>query len=223
MGRSEKVMVVGASGFGRECLDVLEAMKSAGEQIDICGVIDDSPSERNLARLAQRGIAYLGTTENWLTKAETDIRFLVGIGNPQIRRRLAELLEGRGLTAFTAVHPSAGVGSRAQLQAGVVVCGGAQISTNVRLGRHAHVNPSAVIGHDSVLDDFVSVNPAAVISGEVAVGRETLIGAGAVVLQGLVVGAGTVVGAAACVTKDLPAGAVAVGIPARPIETGRSL
>ena len=56
----ERVVVVGASGFGRECLDVLEAMAAAGSPVEVAGVVDDGPSELNLERLAARGIRLPG-------------------------------------------------------------------------------------------------------------------------------------------------------------------
>jgi UDP-3-O-[3-hydroxymyristoyl] glucosamine N-acyltransferase len=54
--------------------------------------------------------------------------------------------------------------------------------------RHIHVNLNATIGHDSLLESFVSINPAATISGDVHVRSRTLIGAGAIVLQSKVGG-----------------------------------
>lgn len=211
----DRVVVVGASGFGRECLDVLEAMQSAGAHIAVLGVVDDAPSEANLKRLAERGVAHLGGIDHWLATRAERARFVLGVGSPAVRRRLVERLERAGLSAFSAVHPSAIIGSRTDLGAGVVVCGGAVISTNVRLGRHVHVNPNATIGHDAVLDDYVSVNPAATVSGEVHVGERSLIGAGAVVLQGLRIGPDALVGAAACVTRPVPRGVTVKGVPAR--------
>ena len=78
----EQVVVVGASGFGRECLDVLEAMAAAGSPVEVEGVVDDAPSDVNLERLAARGVSYLGTIEEWLS-AETPASFVLGIGDPQ--------------------------------------------------------------------------------------------------------------------------------------------
>ena len=166
----ERVVVVGASGFGRECLDVLEAMAAAGSPVEVAGVVDDGPSELNAERLAARGVPYLGTVDEWLTSRGSDERYVLGIGSPEVRRRLVDRLEDAGARPFTAVHPSATFGASVVVGEGVVVCAGATISTNVRLGRHVHLNPHATVGHDAVLDDFVSVNPAAVISGEVTVG-----------------------------------------------------
>lgn len=211
------MVVVGASGFGRESLDVLEAMIEAGSPIEVLGVVDDFPTTENLDRLESRGVAYLGTFDSFVERAETNIEYILGIGNPEVREMLVIKAERAGFSAFTAVHPSAAIGTRVEFSPGVVVCAGAVISTNVCLAHHVHVNPNATIGHDSVLKEFVSVNPAAVVSGDVLVGRSTLVGAAATILQGLVVGEKVVIGACACVTKDVPRKSMVIGIPARPI------
>ena len=65
----ERVVVVGASGFGRECLDVLDAMVAAGSAVEVAGVVDDGPSELNLERLTARGVGHLGTMDGWLASA----------------------------------------------------------------------------------------------------------------------------------------------------------
>lgn len=215
MSGSERVVVIGASGFGREALDVLESMVTAGAEIDILGVLDDGPSAVNIERLAKRGVAYLGKIDRWLARGDPEARYVLGIGRPLIRRRVVGRLEQAALRPFTAVHPTATFGAQTQLSEGVVVCAGVAVSTNVRLGRHAHVNPNATIGHDAVLHDFVSVNPAATVSGEVEIGQETLIGAAATILQNLTVGERVIVGAGAVVTKHVPSDVVVTGVPGK--------
>lgn len=215
MADPEKVVVVGASGFGRECLDVLDAMATNGGALEILGVVDDRPSQANLERLGARSVAYLGTLGDWLTAVPSDVKYVLGIGDPRVKRRLAERFSAAGLSAFTAVHPNVTIGESSVLQEGVVVCAGSAISTNCRLGRHVHVNPNATIGHDTVLQEFVSVNPAAVVSGEVRIQPGVLVGAGAIILQNLYIGDGTTIGAGAVVTKDVPPAATVVGIPGR--------
>lgn len=209
------VVVIGASGFGREALDVLEAMRDGGHELTIVGVADDSPSEANLRRLEDRGVSYLGTLAHVLAIGQPEWRFVIGIGSPSVRRRIASLIEGAGREPFTAVHPGVTFGARSLAGEGCVVCAGTTVSTNVRLGRYVHLNPHATIGHDAVLGDFVSVNPAAVISGEVVVGQGTLVGAAATVLQNLTVGEDTLIGASSLVTRDVPDAVVVKGIPGR--------
>jgi sugar O-acyltransferase (sialic acid O-acetyltransferase NeuD family) len=209
----ERVVVIGASGFGREALDVVEAVAAAGAPVVVEGVVDDGPSALNLERLADRGVSYLGTVEEWLAGGAGHVRYVLGIGDPAVRRRVVLRLDEAGARPFTAIHPTATLGAVGTVADGVVVCAGATISTNVRLGRHVHVNPNATIGHDAVLGDFVSVNPAAVVSGEVVVGEGTLLGAASTILQNLTVGEGTLIGAGAVVTKDVPGGVIVKGVP----------
>ena len=146
---AERVLVVGAAGFGRECLDVLEAMIAVGEPLEIVGVLDDAPSAADLERLEARGVPYLGTIGNWLADGDPQVRFVLGIGSTAVRRRLVTVLEQAKLKTLTAVHPSATFGALSAPTAGAVICAGVAISGNVRFGRYVHVNPNATVGHDA--------------------------------------------------------------------------
>jgi sugar O-acyltransferase (sialic acid O-acetyltransferase NeuD family) len=221
------LVTVGAGGFGREALDVLQAANDAAGALlpyalpapyRLVGVLDDAPNPANLQRLADRSIRYLGPVADWL-RAGHRADYLVAVGEPAARAALVGRFTRVGLQAATLVHPSAVLGSRVVLGEGVLVCAGVRVSTNVTIGRHGHLNPGATIGHDTVIADFVSVNPAATISGECRIGAGALVGAGAVILAGLSVGAGSTVGAAACVTRPVEAGEVVRGVPAVPSRT----
>ena len=209
------LIVIGAGGFGRETLDVIDALaETSGRQCSVA-ILDDSPRDDDLERLRQRGANYVGTIDNWTPRAQQDSEYLLAIGDPAARRAVAERLKHYGRPADPVVHPAATIGSMVTLGPGSVVCAGARISTNVRSGLHTHINPGAIIGHDCTLGDFVSVNPGAVVSGAVFVSDGVLIGAAATVLQGLTVGPASTIGAAACVTRDVPSGVVVKGVPAK--------
>jgi len=210
------LVVIGAGGFGRETIDVVEAINEAAtsQVFGLLGVVDSAPSEANRRRLADRGIPLLGTVEAWIASGSR-AHVTVAIGTPALRERIAREVASAGLSVATLVHPSARIGSKAHIGSGAVICGGVQYSTNVSIGSHVHLNPNATIGHDTVLGDFVSVNPGAVVSGDVTIGRRTLVGAGAVVLQGLELGEDVVVGAGACVVRNVAASLTVKGVPAR--------
>lgn len=207
-----ELIILGAGGFARETLDVVEALNAVSPRFDVLGFADDAPSPLALERLADRGHRHLGTIDAALA-AHPASSFVIAVGSPEHRAHIAARVGSD--RAETLVHPAASIGSLTTLGVGTVVCAGVLVSTNVRIGRHAHVNPGAIIGHDSVLADAVSLNPGSVVSGDVRIGERVLIGAKSVVLQGLSIGADVTVGAAACVTKDAPSGVTLVGVPAR--------
>lgn len=218
----DQIVVVGAGGFGRETIDVVEAVIAAGGALELLGVIDSGPREVDLERLESRGVSYLGTEDEWFATTSGVERFVVAIGSPAVRESVVRRFTDEGLHPATVIHPLAVVGSQAQIGEGVVIAAGVQVSTNVTIGDHVHLNPGSIVGHDATLADFVSVNPGAIVSGNVVVERTVLLGAGSIVLQGLTVGPGSTVGAAACATKDVTAGTTVIGVPARRYESGMS-
>lgn len=204
-GAAGGVVVVGASGHGREVADVVVA---SGQQV--AGFVDDG--EVDLARLDRLGLALLGPVG---ALASFGAPYVIGIGSGEVRGRVDREATDAGLVAASAVHPKAALGSDLRLGPGLVVCAHASITTNVVVGRHVHLNRGATVGHDCALGDHVTLHPGAVVSGDVTLGAGVTIGSGAVVLQGLTVGEGTIVGAGAVVTRDLPSDVVAYGSPAR--------
>ncbi len=206
------VVVVGAGGHGRECLDVIEAVNTVARTYDILGVVDDDPSTQVLVE--QRGGRFLGPTE---TLRGRDVRFVLGIGDGAVRRRVDQLLTSWGLLAAPPlVHPRASLGSDVDLAPGVVLAAGARATTNVRLGRHTQLNIEATVSHDCRIGDYVTISPAVTVCGTVTVGEGVLLGAGATIIQNLSIGADAIVGAGAVVVRDVEAGSTVVGVPAGP-------
>jgi sugar O-acyltransferase (sialic acid O-acetyltransferase NeuD family) len=211
-----RLVVVGAGGFGREVLDIVEAMNHVGAEVDLVGSVDDDESTAELLR--RRGGTPLGTTAAFLASlpAADGPAFVVGIGAGAVRRRIDREFTAAGLGAGVVVHPMASVGADTRIGAGCILAAGARVTTNITLGRHTHVHVNATVGHDATLGDFVSVYPGATVSGSVRLDDGVAIGTGANVLPGVHVGADAYVGAGAVVTTDVEPGVTVAGVPARP-------
>lgn len=212
------IVIVGSGGFGREVADVVMAVNEASgvPHWNLLGYLDDAPSDTNIERARRQGLEVVGpVNSDTLTSAPY---FVVAINNGGIRRKLAERLESSGWKPATLIHPSAGIGSDCCIGEGSVLCAGVQITTNVTLGRHVHLNLNCTVGHDSVVEDFVSVNPLAAISGEVVIEERALIGTCATLLQNIRVGRGATVGGGAVVTRDVRDLKVVIGSPARELN-----
>ena len=219
MNSSARLVVVGAGGFGREVIDVVDAVNSSASVPlwEVVGVLDDAPSEVNLRRLEKRGVSYLGGTDGHIANSPP-AHYLVGVGSPRVRRKMAAKFDNAGWLAATVVHPTATMGFDVRVGDGSVICAGVRLTTNIGLGRHVHLNLNCTVGHDCVIGDFVSVNPLASVSGDCIVEDGVLIGVAGVVLNGLRVGRDAVVGGSACAVKDVPPEVVIVGVPGRQLR-----
>ena len=87
------------------------------------------------------------------------------------------------------------------------------------MGDHVSFYPGGIVGHDSVIEDYVIVAPGAVISGFVHVERGSYLGAHSVIRQHLRVGTQALVGMGAVVVRDVAAEEQVVGNPARPLAS----
>lgn len=208
------VVIVGAGGFGREVLDVIEAADAASPRFRVVGFVDDNTRHRRI--LAARGAVLLDDFDDLRASGAG---YVVAVADPDARRKLVLRAEEAGLEPADVWHPTAVAGAVNTIGEGMVACANVSITTNIAIGRHAHLNLNTTVGHDCVFGDFVTVNPGANISGSVTLGSGVTVGTGAVIIQGVTVGEGTMVGAGAIVTRDLPPRVVAMGAPARPVRS----
>ncbi|MFZ4518749.1 MAG: acetyltransferase [Microthrixaceae bacterium] len=205
------LVIVGAGGHGRELYDTVLAVNAASDTFRVLGFVDDAPSHPD--RLERLGVPLLGDTD-WLLAHPC--AFALGIGTSEVRARLASRLEGAGLEPVRVVHPSAHVGPDVELGDGVVVYDRSTITTNVRIGRHTHLNVGCAVQHDTVVGDLVQFSPGVLVNGDCVLGDRVFLGTGAIVTRGNRVGEGARVGAGAVVLHDVSAGTTVVGTPARP-------
>jgi sugar O-acyltransferase (sialic acid O-acetyltransferase NeuD family) len=205
--QSRGVLVHGGGGFGRELLDILEIQH--GQRA--VTIVDPFLSDRNAKLLLARGLQCVRAIPRDLDGFE----YLIGVGSPEHRRRIAEESDRGGLRATSLVHPSATFGPRVVISPGVIVCAFARVSSATHLGDHVHLNTRTVLGPGVVVGSFTSLNPAAIIGPGVVIEEGVLVGAGAVVAPGIRVGMGSVLGAAAVVLTDVLPGCVVTGNPAR--------
>jgi len=144
-----------------------------------------------------------------------DDELIISIGNNAIRKKLAESLAYRYISA---IHSSANISKRATIGKGTAIMAGVSINADVEIGKHVIINTNASIDHDCVLENYVHISPNAALAGNVTVGEGTHIGIGACIIQGINIGKWCTIGAGSVIIKDVPDGATVVGNPGRIIK-----
>jgi sugar O-acyltransferase (sialic acid O-acetyltransferase NeuD family) len=205
------LVIIGAGGFGREVLELVRDINAAFPTFEFLGFLDDGRVNSGL--LERVGAAALGPAAR---VADVEARFVVAIAAPDPRRRIDVLARSHGRAAASLVHPWATVGSDVRIGDGAIVAAGARLTTNVVVGRHAHVNFNCTIGHDVVIEDFATLFPGVHVSGGCVIGEGATLGTGCVIVPNVRVGSGATVGAGAVVVRDVEPGTTVVGPAARP-------
>ena len=201
-----RVLVVGAGGFGREvrwwARDAL-----AGSPARVVGYLDADAS------LGTDELPVLGDPATHAPRA--DESFVLAIGIPHVRRRVAESLLARGARFLTLIHPSAIVVPSARVASGAVVCPGAIVSDSAEIGPFGLLNYHASVAHDTVVGAYAVLSPYATLAGHARVGDDAFLGLHASVGPGRRVGDRSKVAANSCALADVPPDSLAYGVPGR--------
>lgn len=165
-------------------------------------------------------------------------------------RRLALRHKEVKVAADTAISPGAMVcprQGRIEIGAGSMICSGAMVQGNVRIGNNSSVQNYTVIvgyGEPNDTDGLVSIgnnvriaphcmliaanhnfqDASKPISGQgitskpITIEDDVWIGGNVNIMAGVTIGNGSVIGAGSVVTKDIPSMSIAVGTPAKVIK-----
>lgn len=211
--RRQAVVILGAGGFGRGILDVIDALNRELRRYRVLGFLD--PNVDPLPDTTRPGGAVIGDDHDL---ARLNARYVISVAATARRRALDHAAARAGKRPVAAlVHPSCSVGGDVDLRSGAVLTAGVRVASNVIIGRHSHVNFNSSIGHDAVLGDFVTVFPQVAISGYAVLGDGVTMGTGSAVIPGIHIGTGATVGAGAVVVRDVPPRITVVGVPAKPV------
>lgn len=212
----QKVVILGAGNFGRETLDVFNAVNKITPTFDVLGFLDDN--EQKQGKILN-GKLILGGID-WLKgKDLNQIKAICGVGEPHIRCKIILKAEKLGVQFCNVIHPTAVMTDLVDMGIGIVITAGCILTCNITIKDHVHLNLDTTVGHDVVMEDFVTTAPGVHISGQVDIGEGTYFGTGAVTVDKIKIGEWSIIGAGAVVAKPLSANVTAVGVPAKVIKT----
>ena len=210
------LIIIGAGGFGREVSWLVERINAAAPEWNILGFADDNES---LLGKELDGYKVLGGTD--VIKNFPQAYVICCIANTEIRKKICRKVNSFGGRFAILADPAAIISDKVEIGEGSVICAGAVLTVDIKIGRHNIIDVNSTVGHDAVLQDYVTLYPSANVSGNTLICEGVQLGTGSQVIQGKTVGANTFIGAGAVVVKDIPSGCTAVGVPAKVIKQNK--
>jgi len=204
------MLIVGAKGFAKEVLEVLHQLNQLENLVFYDDVNSDMPNllynQFQVLRTKEAAADYFRTIDN---------RFTIGIGNPVLRKTLADQFEQIGGVFTSTISPLAQIGHFGNsIGNGCNIMSGTILTNDIAIGKGVLINLNCTVGHDSILGDFVEMSPGVHVSGNCTVGAYSNIGTNAIILPKVIIGENVIVGAGSVVTKNVPNNSMVMGVPA---------
>ena len=150
---------------------------------------------------------------------EEDVYVVISIGSPKIKEKIVNKLSKISNVHFaTLIDPAVIYSNQIKIGEGSIICAGTIIIVNIEIGKHIIINLDCTIGHDAIIEDYVTILPSVNLSGNTVTKKYTTLGTGTKVIQGVTIGENVIVGAGTVVIRDIENSVTVVGNPARIVK-----
>lgn len=210
-GNFKDIIIVGAGGFGRETVWLIDTINEKEKKWNILGFVDDfKEKDIEVSRYKVLG------NSDFLMNYDKEIFVVIAIANSATRKSLYnKLCTNNNIKFPVLIAPSANIGNDIEIGEGSIICACSTLTTDIKIGKNVIININSTIGHDAIIEDFVTGFPSISVSGNDIIGESTHIGVGARIIENIKIGANTILGTGAIVIKDIEGNFTAVGIPAK--------
>lgn len=205
----KNLCIIGARGFGRECVGNFRLWNGFGDQYIIKGFLDDKAD-------ALEGYSdyppIIGTVETYKPQ-ENDV-FLCALGVVKWRKKYIDLVLGNGGRFETIISPKATVHHTAVLGVGDLILDNAIVSSDVTVGDYVLCHGNVVLGHDTIVGSHVVCEAFTFTGGFANISEGATLHTRATILPHKKVGVGATVGAGSAVISNVKEGTTVFGVPA---------
>lgn len=200
------MIIAGAGGHALEVFDVLLTLGYSVYQISFYDDYTDT--------LKLNNCRVLKNTDELKKHFQISRNFCLGVGTPDLRLKMYNLMIKSGGLHNTIISPSAVI-SNYSINEGADIMPECFISSQTILGKGSLINTRANLHHEVVIGKFTELAPSVVLLGQVKIGRNCSIGANATVLPRIIIKDEVIVGAGAVVIGDIESKRLVKGVPAK--------
>ncbi|MFT5601454.1 MAG: sugar O-acyltransferase (sialic acid O-acetyltransferase NeuD family) [Flavobacteriales bacterium] len=207
-----KYVIFGAGGFAKEAMLCLEDMLASGDsetENTCCFAVDDQYYDKE--ELLGRPV---------IKKSELNFKkcyVVIAVGDPVKRKKIVDSLPLE-TCFFNIIHPSASISRNCIVGLGSIITHNTVLTCDIEIGKHAHININATIGHDTKIGDFFTCSPGVNISGNCTIKDFVYIGTNASLKENTTICDSVTIGMGSSVIKDITEAGVYIGTPSRKLN-----
>lgn len=207
----KKIAIIGAGGFGREVVCLINAINEKNEEWDFIGFFDDV---KNIGYENEYG-KVLGRIKD-LNSYPESLAVVVAIAKPSAIEVIVKSITSPNIYFPNLIAPNAIFFDKnnISLGRGNIISFGCSISCNVHIGNFNILNCCILVGHDTRIGDYNAIMPSTNISGNVTMGERNFLGVSSVILEKLTIGNDTTIGANSLIFRNTKDKNTYIGNPA---------
>lgn len=205
----QDLIIVGASGFGREILQYVEDINVVNPTWNFIGFIDDNI---NALDGVSQGRKIVDSIQGHIPKS--DVMYVCGLAFPKVKKDIVTLLKDKGAKFTSIIHPTARISKYSKIGEGCIITPNSNVNSDAEVGDFVSVLASG-IGHDAKVGNYSTLSGHVAVNGHVEVGEDVYIGCGAMIAPSKKIGKGATVGIGSVVISNVRAGVTVFGNPAK--------
>jgi len=143
---------------------------------------------------------------------------VVAIGNPELRRKIAEKLrDEKPNTLFTKlIHPTV-LRDDVKIGHGAVISANCVLTCEIEIGNFCQLNIATTISHEVKAGDYLTTAPGVHITGNNTIGHNVFFGSNVSTRDKVTICDDVKIGAGACVVGDITEPGTYIGVPAKKV------
>lgn len=192
----KEIILIGAGGHAKSCLDVLLLSK----KFKVLGFIDKQKKASlfNLKNLGDE--TYLKKIKKKTANLHISLGF---ISSPTKRIKLFNKLKKMNFKFPVIISPNSYISKQSIIAFGTIIHHFVMVNSGVKIGYNCIINTSAIIEHGAKIGNNCHISTRAVINGDAVIKDNTFVGSGSIVREGVRIGKNCVIGMGKIIKKDL--------------------
>jgi sugar O-acyltransferase (sialic acid O-acetyltransferase NeuD family) len=186
---SPRLIIVGAGGHARSCIDVIERQGV----FKIAGLIG-LPKEFGSKHLGYQVIGADSDLPNLVNEFQFAFIALGQIHTSRPREKMFNYIKELGYELPSIISPDAYVSRHANIGSGSIVMNDALVNAGANIGENCIINSRALIEHDTTVGNHCHISTSAILNGGVSIGEGSFIGSGCAVKQIISIGKNCTIG-----------------------------